>query len=131
MIRSGNLFFISRYSDLGIITLEGLEFFAYHGYYSEEQKIGNRYSLDVAIETDLDQAGRQDVLSYTVDYVVVYQVVAAVMKQSHKLLEHIGYKVISEIRLKYPFVEKVRVSVSKYNPPIGGVCDRARITLEG
>lgn len=37
---------------LGTISLEGLEFFAYHGFYDEEQKVGNKYSLDITIHTD-------------------------------------------------------------------------------
>ena len=29
---------------MGQIALEGMEFFAYHGHFDEEQKIGNKYS---------------------------------------------------------------------------------------
>ncbi|RZK29989.1 MAG: dihydroneopterin aldolase, partial [Hymenobacter sp.] len=32
---------------MGQIALEGLEFFAFHGYYDEEQKIGNKYGVDI------------------------------------------------------------------------------------
>jgi dihydroneopterin aldolase len=33
----------------GKITLEGMEFFAHHGYYQEEQKIGNKFAVDIMI----------------------------------------------------------------------------------
>jgi hypothetical protein len=30
-----------------------------------------------------------------------------------------------------PHVRKVKVCVSKFNPPLGGICRRARVTLGG
>ncbi|GAB2788237.1 dihydroneopterin aldolase [Rhabdobacter roseus] len=116
---------------MGTITLEGLEFFAYHGYYAEEQKIGNRYSLDIVITTDFVAAAHHDRLSETVNYEELYRIAAEVMQERSRLLEHIAFRVIEKVRQKYPRVERVTVSVSKFNPPVGGVCTRAKITLEG
>lgn len=116
---------------MGLIALEGLEFFAYHGFYEEEQKVGNKYSVDITVETSLQKAAEEDKLSETVNYEDLYGIVASVMSGKSKLLEHIAFQIIEEVRLLYPFIEKVVVSVSKYNPPIGGVCNKAKITLEG
>lgn len=116
---------------MGTISLEGLDFFAYHGFFEEEQKIGNRYSLDITLEADLKKASESDHLEDTVDYTVLYQIAASVMREPSRLLEHIGFQVIQQIRERYPYVDKVIVGVTKFNPPIGGVCTRARITLEG
>jgi dihydroneopterin aldolase len=54
-----------------------------------------------------------------------------VMKIKARLLEHIAQLIISNVRERYPNIEKVEVSVSKFNPPIGGVCTRAKVTLVG
>lgn len=116
---------------MGLIALEGLEFFAYHGFYEEEQKIGNKYSVDIIIETEFQQAAVDDDLSATVNYEELYKIACAVMGQKSKLLEHVAFQIIDKIRGIYPFVKKVTVSVSKHNPPIGGVCSKAKITLEG
>lgn len=116
---------------MGVIALEGLEFFAYHGYYEEEQKIGNKYSVDITVETSLSKAAVEDQLTETVNYEDLYRIAATVMSGKSRLLEHIAFQIIEEIRKLYPFVQKVVVSVSKHNPPIGGICNRARITLEG
>ena len=43
-----------------MVSLEGLEFFAYHGYYDEEQKVGNKYSVDVTVRADLKAAAVED-----------------------------------------------------------------------
>ncbi|WP_109677753.1 dihydroneopterin aldolase [Dyadobacter jejuensis] len=116
---------------MGTITLEGLEFFAYHGYYPEEQRIGNKYSLDITIHTNFILAAEHDKLSETVNYETLYSIAVEVMKEPAHLLEHIALKVIQKIRGSYPSVDKVTVKVSKFNPPVGGVCNRAAITMEG
>lgn len=116
---------------MGQITLEDIEFFAYHGFYDEEQKIGNKYSLDITIQTDLEAAARHDRLSETVNYEVLYAIASEVMRERFRLLEHIAFRIIEKVRAQYPDVQKVTVKVSKFNPPIGGVCKRAAIVLEG
>ncbi|MBC6990601.1 MULTISPECIES: dihydroneopterin aldolase [Hymenobacter] len=115
---------------MGQIALEGMEFFAFHGYYDEEQKIGNKYGVDLYIETDLHAAGASDKLQATVNYEVLYKVVAEEMQAKARLLEHLGHRVIDRIFKEFPHVHSVRVSVSKFNPPLGGICHRARVTLE-
>ncbi|WP_234735015.1 dihydroneopterin aldolase [Tellurirhabdus bombi] len=116
---------------MGTIALEGLEFFAYHGFSDEEQKIGNKYSVDITVATDFTEAARQDRLSMTVNYEELYRITLAVMQRPARLLEHIAHSICEEIRNRYPAIESVEVSVSKFNPPIGGVCHRSKITLRG
>jgi dihydroneopterin aldolase len=116
---------------MGIIALEGLEFFAYHGYYEEEQKIGNRYQVDIQITTDFSEAAEEDKLGGTVNYEDLYRIIASIMADKIKLLEHIAQRIIQQVRIQYPAVSEIKVSVSKLNPPIGGVCERAKITLIG
>ncbi|MCP9754587.1 dihydroneopterin aldolase [Lacihabitans sp. CCS-44] len=115
---------------MGQIALEGMEFFAYHGHFDEEQKIGNKYSIDVLIETDLSRPASSDNLKDTIDYGDVYQMVRMVMSKKHRLLEHVGHEIIDAIRFKFNAIKKVTVEVSKFNPPIGGVCHRAKVKLE-
>ena len=114
---------------MGQIALEGLEFFAFHGYYDEEQKIGNKYGVDLYIKTDLLAAGESDKLHQTVNYEVLYRLVAEEMRAPARLLEHVAHRVLDRITAELPHVRKVKVSVSKFNPPLGGICQRARVTL--
>jgi 7,8-dihydroneopterin aldolase/epimerase/oxygenase len=116
---------------MGTIALEGLEFFAYHGVSGEEQKIGNRYQIDIQIVTDFSEAAENDKLRDTVDYSNLYEIISDVMKIKSRLLEHIAKLIISNVRERYPDIEKIEVAVSKFNPPIGGVCTRAKVTLVG
>jgi dihydroneopterin aldolase len=114
---------------MGLVSLRGLEFFAYHGYYDEEQKVGNKYSVDVTVKADLKKAAVQDTLSETVNYESLYNIVKDHMKVRSRLLEHIGYEIIQSVFEEFEQVRWVEVSIVKYNPPIGGVCKEARVTL--
>jgi len=114
---------------MGKVALEGLEFFAYHGYYDEEQKVGNKYSVDVTVTTDFDRAAEHDKLSETINYETLYQIVAHEMTIRSRLLENIGKRIIRSIFQTFPQADAVDVSVAKFNPPIGGVCKSARVSL--
>jgi dihydroneopterin aldolase len=114
---------------MGQIALEGLEFFAFHGYYDEEQKIGNKYGVDLYIKTDLLAAGESDKLQQTVNYEILYRLVAEEMRAPARLLEHVAHRVLDRITAELPGVRKVKINVSKFNPPLGGICHRARVTL--
>ncbi|MEM8966056.1 MAG: dihydroneopterin aldolase [Bacteroidota bacterium] len=111
------------------ILLEGLEFFAYHGYHKEERKTGNRYNVDVIVEADVMSAAIHDKLRETIDYAKLYQTVKEEMEQPAKLLEHIAHRINQRVLQQFPQVKAVEVQVSKFNPPLGGVCRRACVTL--
>ena len=115
---------------MGKVSLEGLEFFAYHGFYEEERKIGNRYSVDVVVHTDFETGARNDVLEGTVNYELLYKIVAQEMEISSKLLEHVGKRVIDRVFKTFASACKVIVTIYKHNPPIGGICRFAKVELE-
>lgn len=115
---------------MGVVSLEGVEFFAFHGVYEEERRIGNRFSIDIAVDTDVSSAGISDELKDTVDYEKIYQLMAEVMAQPSALLEHIAESIIDSVKNYYPQIRSVRIKVSKLNPPIGAICKSASVTLE-
>lgn len=114
---------------MGIISLEGMEFYARHGYYEEERIIGNKYSVDVHLEVEFGEASMHDKLGGTVNYEKVYEIVAEVMNIDAMLLEHLAGKMVNSLKEKFPQVKKVNVKVSKYNPPIRGLCHKASVSL--
>ena len=113
----------------GTIALEGLEFFAYHGYYKEEQKTGNRYTVDLQVTSVIGDEVSDSNLGATIDYEKLYQMVAQAMQTKTKLLEDIGMRICQAVLSNFERALEVEVSISKHNPPIGGVCARAKVTL--
>ena len=113
----------------GRIALEGLEFHAHHGIYSFERDQGNNFEVDVAVETDFSSGAQHDDLEGTVDYEAVYQLVKAEMAKPSKLIETVAEKIVDEIMRTLPGVIKVELKIAKLNPPIGGACRRACVTI--
>lgn len=114
---------------MGKITLEGLEFFAYHGFYKPERLTGNRYSIDLSVFTDFKPAAQHDDLSETINYETLYKIVKEEMGKPSKLLEHIALRILEKVFQEFSGVEKGEIKVVKFNPPIGGVCKNANVVL--
>ena len=121
---------MKKISDIAKISLEGMEFFANHGYYDEEQKIGNKFGVDVSIMVDVYKAEESDSLSQTVNYEKLYTIVKEEMIKPFWLLENIGNRIIQRVFDAFSKVNTVEVTVSKFNPPVGGICKRAKIHLK-
>lgn len=115
---------------MGTIALEGLQFFAYHGFYAEERKIGTRYSVDISVEVDFYDAATSDELQKTVDYQEIFEIVKEEMGIPSYLLENIIYRIFEKIKSSFPQVKSATASISKHNPPIGGVCEKAKVTIQ-
>lgn len=113
---------------MGKISLEGLEFFAYHGYHEEERRIGNRYEVDICVETNFEQAAKDDLLENTIDYGQLYELIKEEMQHSTHLLERLAGKIADRTLKELPVIENVVISISKLNPPLGGLCKRAKVT---
>jgi len=112
------------------IILENIEFFAYHGYYDEEQKIGNKYTIDICVTANLETAAQNDRLADTINYEKLYKIVAEEMIKPTRLLEHIAQRIIDSCFQRFEQIENIEVCVAKHNPPIGGVCGKAKVVLK-
>ena len=111
------------------ITIENMEFYAYHGHFEEEQKIGTWFSLDLTMEVDTSKAELSDELEDTVDYSAVYQVVKEQMKIPSKLLEHVGRRILNAVKERFSDVKNAQLKIRKMNPPLGGKMDFVSLEL--
>lgn len=114
---------------MGKVALEGLEFFAYHGYYEEEQKLGNKYEVNIEVETNLQKAAHDDTLSGTINYETIYKIVNEEMLIPSKMLEHVAGRITARALKTFPEITGVNVEISKFNPPVKGVCRKAKVTM--
>ena len=115
---------------MGIIKLQNIRTYSYHGCLVEEGKIGSDYRIDLEIETDLGKSCQTDELEDTVDYVLLNQIVEEEMAIRSKLLEHVAYRITSRIFNESAMVNRIVVGVSKLNPPISGDVEAVTIELE-
>ncbi len=115
---------------MSVISIEGMEFFAYHGCFKEEKIIGTKFRLDLFLTVDTTKAEHTDDLNDTVNYQSVYQVVKKEMETKSNLLEHVGRRILTKIKEHFPEVERARLKIRKLNPPLGGKMDFVSLELE-
>jgi 7,8-dihydroneopterin aldolase/epimerase/oxygenase len=114
---------------LGKVSLEGLEFHAYHGVYPHERSSGNKFEVDILVDTHINDSAFHDELSGTLNYEVLYAVVKDSMERPAKLLETVANKIAENTLFTFPEAVAVEVKISKFNPPIGGVCRKASVVV--
>ncbi len=115
---------------MSLISIEGMEFFAYHGCFKEEQVIGTKFRCDLFLEVDTTKAEQTDNLHDTVNYQEVYQVLKKEMDAKSKLLEHVGRRILQRVKHEFPQVKHARLKIRKLNPPLGGKIDFVSVELE-
>ncbi|MFP9112743.1 dihydroneopterin aldolase [Flavobacterium sp. RHBU_3] len=115
---------------MGIIKLQNIRTFSYHGCLEEEAKIGSDYRVDLEIKADLRKSMVTDELADTVDYVQLNRIVVEEMAIRSKLLEHVAQRIVKRIFAEIPAVSRIVVAVSKINPPIGGDVEAVTIQVE-
>lgn len=107
------------------VAIEGMKFFAYHGYYPEEQITGNHFEVDVYLTVDFMRAAQSDNITHTVNYELVYKLCAKHLLESrHKLLETLCLNIAQDVLKVDKDVKKVKVKVSKLTPPLAGPVER-------
>ena len=114
---------------MGLIRIEDMEFYAFHGHYREEQIVGNHFMVDVTIETDTDRAGKSDELSDTLNYQTAYLVIKREMETTSNLLEHIATRILDALYNELTGIIRATVKVSKLNPVMGGRIGRVSVEL--
>ncbi len=115
---------------MSIISIEGMEFFAYHGCFKEEQVIGTKFRVDLFLTVDTLRAEQTDNLHDTVNYQSVFQCVKEEMQTDSKLLEHVGRRILTRVKMEFEAVEHARLKIRKLNPPLGGKMDFVSLELE-
>jgi dihydroneopterin aldolase len=114
---------------MGLIRIEDMEFYAFHGHYREEQIVGNRFLVDLEIETDMEKAGKSDRLEDAADYQIAFRTVKSEMEKKSFLLENIATRILDTLYINLPGIKRATVRIRKMNPPMGGNIGSVGVTL--
>lgn len=113
------------------IILKKMEFYAYHGVFDEEKKLGQRFFIDLEVYTDLRKAGQTDDVHFTINYAHLYDVVKQTAQvERYHLLETIAEKIAERLLNNFPQVSGVKIQVTKQTPPIDGILAGTTIEIE-
>ena len=114
---------------MGIIEIEEMEFYAYHGHYEEERVVGNRFLLDLRIEADCDKAATSDRIKDALNYQVAYKIIKEQMLKKSHLLENIAKRILDALYENLEGIQKATIRVRKMNPPMGGQIKSVSVTI--
>jgi len=115
---------------MGIVRLQRMTFYGFHGVSRAERETGRRYEVDCELTFDFTAAGASDPLSDTINYQAVYQTIEAVLTSDHiQLLETLATRIVDSLIERFP-VDHTRVRVRKMIPPIPGNLDYIEVELE-
>ncbi|MCF8566119.1 dihydroneopterin aldolase [Alicyclobacillus tolerans] len=112
------------------IVLKGMRFFAYHGVFPEEQKLGQRFTVNLRLQLDLSTPGRTDDVKDTVDYGQVYERVQTIMEGGpFRLLETAASRIADALLQSFPSLSSVKVEIEKPSAPIAGIFDSVGVAI--
>jgi len=114
---------------MGLIALEGMRFYAYHGVYKEEQAIGNYYVIDVYLNTSFNAAIQEDDIYKTINYETVFLICKTVMKKKTKLIETLAAEIINSLKHQFNTIKEARVRIVKENPLAGEMVSNSMVEL--
>ncbi|MGK0406406.1 MAG: dihydroneopterin aldolase [Roseivirga sp.] len=112
------------------ILVEGIRLYGYHGCLDEEGKIGTEYEVSVTVWGNINNSFQSDNLHHTMDYVNISRVVQEHVSNRAKLIETVAHRISETIFEEMPMVIKLKIKLSKLNPPINGDVKKVSIELK-
>ena len=121
---------MDSFADRDRIILADLAFYGYHGVMLEENKLGQRFRIDLELGLDMSEAARSDDVSATVSYAHVYDLVKEAFEEKRfKLIEALGHHIIVRLFNRFDRLEWVRIKVRKPEAPLPIVAGEAAIEI--
>lgn len=112
------------------VLLRGLLFYGYHGAREEENRLGQRFIVDIELTTDTRAATATDDLTKVVNYVEVYEETKAIVEgPACRLIETVAERIAAAV-LRHPGASAVRVRVRKPDVPIPAMLDYVGVEIE-
>ena len=110
------------------VGLEGMQFYAFHGFYHEEQKVGRQFVVDVMLHVDSELDG-EDHIGDTFNYETIFKITKDEMDNTQKLIETVGYNIKQRLIevAKHPISGQIKIS--KESPLMGGEVTRSVIII--
>ena len=115
-------------SDMIFVT--GLVVHAHHGVMAHEEKVGQRFVIDLELAIDLAPAGGSDKLADTVSYsAIVDTATRAFTRESFRLVEAAAATVADALLAAFPRVLSVRVTLHKPHAPIAAIFNDVGVSI--
>ena len=112
------------------IFITGLLVHAHHGVMPHEEKVGQRFVIDLELAIDLARAAASDKLVDTVSYSTIVETAThAFGARSYRLVEAAAGAVADAVLTSFAHVTSVRVTVHKPHAPIAAIFNDVGVTI--
>ena len=101
------------------IILDDLIFYAFHGLYAEEKKIGNQFKVKLIVNY-IPVVDLITNIKDTVNYVQLYEIIKEANSKPTELLETWVMEVAKTIHNTFASIKYISLSITKLHPPIPG-----------
>jgi len=110
------------------VALRDVKCNSLHGYYPEEQLIGNVFlvTIEVTFEPNTDTENIQK----TVNYEVLNTILLEEMAATKKMLETVVRNILDRVLDTYSFLLSAEVSIKKMHPPMPGEINHSFVQLK-
>ena len=113
------------------INVTKLAIFAYHGVNDEEQKLGQRFYLDLNLVVAPVTATKTDRLDDTISYEdVIHCAEDAFLDKKYRTIERAASAVGSAIMERFATIHSLSVTVHKPSAPVAAIFDDVAVTVE-
>ncbi|HLR41546.1 MAG TPA: dihydroneopterin aldolase [Virgibacillus sp.] len=103
------------------ILLNNMQFYGFHGLLPEENKLGQRFNVDVTLFTDLQKPGQSDEMHESIHYGHAYELVQKTVEgEAKNLIEAVAESIADELLTSFDLLSACTVKVTKPDPPIPG-----------
>jgi 7,8-dihydroneopterin aldolase/epimerase/oxygenase len=103
------------------IFIEGMIFYGYHGVHPEENRLGQRFIVDIDATCDLGPAATADDIDRTVNYSHLHAIAREVVEgPSVALVETLAQRIALAALDRFGILDEVAVTVRKPSAPIKG-----------
>ena len=101
------------------IHIENLQVFANHGVFPEETALGQKFVVSAVLYSDLQRAGRSDVLTESTHYGEVSAFMAEFLqKNTYQLIEAAAEHLVWAVLEKFPLVRGISLEIKKPWAPV-------------
>lgn len=101
--------------------MKKLQFYGYHGLFPEENKLGQRFTVDIELHVELKKAGVRDKMEDSIHYGQAFDVIQTIVEGKAKnLVEAVAEEIASKLLAEFDLLQACLVKVIKPDPPIPG-----------
>lgn len=106
------------------VSLHQVKIFAHIGLYPQEKILGNRFEVDLDV----------DVKDYSehhfVDYTILNECIHSAFETQEEILELLAIQIYKAVKDRFSFVQRIKIAVRKYNPPMQGDIGYSQVIFE-